>query len=212
MDPPAELLQHRRVSAAYAAGFATSLSLIVAIGAQNAFVLRQGLARQHVLAVCGFCALADALLISAGILGLGRLSEAAPWALPALRWGGAAFLAWYGIRSLRAAWAGSGALTANGGARRSLGATLLTAAALTFLNPHVYLDTVLLIGAVAARWPDRQAFAIGAISASFAFFFALGYGARLLAPVFARRSAWRVLDSAIGALMLVLAASLVTGG
>ena len=196
---------------ALAAGFATSLSLIVAIGAQNAFVLRQGLARQHVLAVCAFCAAADAALISLGVAGLGRLGAAAPWALPAMRWGGAAFLIWYGLRSLRSAWRGGGALTAAGAKGRGLGATLLTAAALTFLNPHVYLDTVLLIGAVAARWPDRQAFAIGAITASFVFFFALGYGARLLAPVFARPSAWRILDTGIGLLMLALAAGLVSG-
>ena len=200
------------MTAAWAAGFATSLSLIFVIGAQNAFVLRQGLARQHVLAVCAFCALADAILITAGITGLGRLTEVAPWVLPAMRWGGAAFLTAYGIRSLIAAWNGSGALRPADRARRSLGATLLTAAALTFLNPHVYPDTVLLIGAVASRWPDPRAFAFGAISASFVFFFSLGFGARLLAPVFARPGAWRVLDSGIGVLMLVLAASLVTGG
>lgn len=197
---------------AFAAGFVTSLTLIVAIGAQNAFVLRQGLARQHVLAVCAFCAAADALLITLGVHGLGRISEAAPWALPAMRWGGAAFLAWYGARSLRSAWRGGGTLVAADSGRRGLAATLLVAAALTFLNPHVYLDTVLLIGAVAARWPDRGVFAAGAISASFAFFFTLGYGARLLAPVFARPAAWRILDTAIGLLMLALAVALATGG
>lgn len=194
------------------AGFLTSLSLIVAIGAQNAFVLRQGLLRRHVLAVCAFCAASDAILIAAGVAGAGRIAEGAPWAIELFRWAGAAFLVWYGTRAFRAAWRGGGALEAGGAAARGLPATLATIAALTWLNPHVYLDTLVLVGAVSARFPDRGTFAAGAMAASVVFFFALGYGARLLAPAFARARAWQVLDGLVGAVMWAIAASLVLGG
>jgi len=195
------------VSAALA-GFAAGLTLIMAIGAQNAFVLRQGLARSHVLAVCAFCALADAALISVGVFGFGHLTALAPWAAAAMRWGGAAFLTWYGVRSLRAAWTGGAALRVEGGALQSLTTALVTAAAMTFLNPHVYLDTVMLLGAIAVAYP-KLPFAAGAIAASVLFFFSLGYGARLLAPLFAKPLSWRILDTLIGLLMLALAAGLV---
>ena len=190
-------------------GFALGFSLILAIGAQNAFVLRQGLRREHVFAVCLACALSDALLIAAGVAGFGALAGAAPWIEPAMRYGGAAFLLWYGARSLIGAWRGGEALlAAREDTRASLAATLGTVLALTWLNPHVYLDTVVLIGSVSSQYADRLAFGIGAVSASFVFFFSLGYGARLLAPLFARPRAWQVLDTGIGLVMWAIAAKL----
>ncbi|CAM3069113.1 L-lysine exporter family protein LysE/ArgO [Paracoccus aminovorans] len=196
---------------AYLAGLGTSLSLIVTIGAQNAFVLRQGLMRRYVLATCLFCAASDALLIAAGVLGAGALAGRAPWVLEAMRWGGAAFLLVYGARAFRAAWRGGESLRAGQGAA-GLAATLGVLAALTWLNPHVWLDTVVLIGSISAGWPDRTGFAIGAISGSVLFFFALGYGARWLSPVFARPAAWRVLDALVGAMMWSIALGLVLRG
>ena len=184
----------------------------MAIGAQNAFVLKQGLLRRHVFAVCLFCALSDAALIAAGVAGAGALASRAPWFLSAMRWGGAAFLIWYGLRSARAAWRGGEALAPEGAVPPSLAATLATIAALTWLNPHVWLDTVVLLGAVSAQSPDRVAFAVGAMTGSVLFFFSLGYGARLLAPVFARPAAWRVLDAAVALVMWAIAATLILGG
>lgn len=194
---------------AWLAGLGTGLSLIAAIGAQNAFVLKQGLLRRHVFAVCLFCAVSDAVLIAAGVAGAGAIARSAPWFLSAMRWGGAAFLIWYGVRSARAAWRGGETLRAAGAAGPSLGATLATIAALTWLNPHVWLDTVVLLGAVSATQPDRLAFALGAMSGSVLFFFSLGYGARLLAPVFARPVAWRVLDAGVALVMWTIAATLI---
>lgn len=196
---------------AYLAGLGTTLSLIVTIGAQNAFVLRQGLMRRHVLATCIFCALSDALLIAAGVLGAGALTARAPWFLEVMRWGGVLFLLAYGARASRAAWRGGESLRAGQGAA-SLGATLAVLAALTWLNPHVWLDTVVLIGSISAGWEDRWSFTIGAISGSVLFFFALGYGARWLSPVFARPSAWRVLDAVVGLMMWSIALGLVLKG
>ena len=196
------------MSPAILSGFALGFSLILAIGAQNAFVLRQGLRREHVFAVCLACALSDALLIAAGVAGFGALAGAAPWIEPAMRFGGAAFLLWYGARSLIGAWRGGEALLAARDTRASLAATLGTVLALTWLNPHVYLDTVVLIGSVSAQYADRLAFGIGAVTASFVFFFSLGYGARLLAPLFARPRAWQVLDTGIGLVMWAIAAKL----
>ena len=196
---------------AYLTGLGTGLSLIVAIGAQNAFVLKQGLLRRHVFAVCLFCALSDAALIAAGVAGAGALASRFPWFLPLMRWGGAAFLIWYGARAFRAALAGGAALRAEGAAA-GLGTTLATIAALTWLNAHVWLDTVVLLGSVSARFAEKGAFAAGAMSGSFLFFFALGYGARLLAPLFARPRAWQVLDVLVGAVMWVIAAGLVLHG
>ena len=193
---------------AYLAGLGTGLSLIVAIGAQNAFVLKQGLMRRHVLATVAFCALSDAVLIVAGVLGAGAIAARAPCFLETMRWGGAAFLLAYGARSLRAAWRGGAVLRAGEGAT-SLGATLAVLAALTWLNPHVWLDTVVLLGTVSAQWPDPGAFGLGAMTGSFLFFFTLGYGARLLAPVFARPRAWQVLELGIGVLMWSIALALI---
>ncbi|MHA7867529.1 MAG: LysE/ArgO family amino acid transporter [Salipiger thiooxidans] len=192
------------------AGFALGMSLIVAIGAQNAFVLRQGIVRAHVFPVAAICAASDAVLIAAGVAGFGALTGALPWLETAMRWVGAAFLLWYGLRSWRAAWRGEGALRA-GAAAGSLRAAVLTCLALTWLNPHVYLDTVMLLGAVSAQYEDRIGFALGAMAASVLFFFTLAYAGRLLAPVFARPAAWRVLDLGIGAVMLALAARLASG-
>lgn len=197
---------------AAAAGFALGLSLIVAIGAQNAFVLRQGLRREHVLAVVLVCALSDAVLIAAGVAGFGLLASQLPGLETVMRWLGAAFLMWYGARTLLAAWRGGAALRAerdpgNGSLRRAL----LTCLALTWLNPHVYLDTVMLLGAVSSQYESRLHFGLGAVSASLFFFFALGFGARLLAPVFARPVAWRVLDLGIGLTMWLIAAKLLIG-
>ena len=197
---------------AFLAGFQLSLSLILAIGAQNAFVLRQGLRREHVFVVCLFCAASDATLITAGVVGFGALSDAAPWLGPALRWGGVAFLLWYGFRSFRAAWLGGGVLAAEGQAVSSLGRSLGILAVITWANPHVYLDTVVLIGSVSAQYPgDSAAFGAGAVLASFVFFFGLGYGARVLAPIFRRPRAWQVLDVLVGVVMWSIAASLAIG-
>ena len=191
-------------------GYATALSLILAIGAQNAFVLRQGLAGRHVFALCLFCALSDAVLIAAGVAGFGALVGFAPWFPRLMTWAGAAFLAVYGGLRLRAAWHGGAALEP-AGADTGLGRMLAAAAAFTWLNPHVYLDTLGLIGAVSlgfAAVGEKWAFGVAAVAASFTFFFALGYGARLLAPWMRRPRSWRILDTGIGLTMWALAALL----
>jgi L-lysine exporter family protein LysE/ArgO len=197
---------------AIASGLGFGLSLIIAIGAQNAFVLRQGLLREHVLPVVAVCALSDAALIAAGIAGLGSLLDAAPWLVDVMRIGGAAFLLSYAALAARRAWRPS-ALSARGdGESRPLWPVVTTAVALTWLNPHVYLDTLVLLGSVAATHEDeRWWFGLGAIVASVAWFTALGFGARLLRPVFARPSAWRVLDAVIAVVMATIAATLVHG-
>lgn len=185
-------------------------ALIIAIGAQNAHVLRIGVLKQHVGVTVLICALCDIVLIAAGVAGVGAIIERSPVLLSAARWGGAAFLALYGLKAWRAAFAG-GALAA-GPVRPALTLrqAVLTALALSLLNPHVYLDTVVLLGAIGAQLPhDGQTwFAAGAMSASAAWFVSLGFGARLLAPWLARPNAWRILDGLIGAVMLALAASL----
>ena len=201
------------MTAAWIAGFALSFSLILAIGAQNAFVLRQGLRRAHVGAVVAICCLSEAVLIVSGVAGFGALSEIAPWVLDAMRWGGAAFLVIYGLRSLRTAWNSTEALDPAGTAVGSLKAAIGTTLLLTWANPHVYLDTVGLIGAVAAAYgTERWLFGGGALSASILFFVVLGYGARGLAPIFAQPKAWRILDGVVGLTMLALAAKLVLAG
>jgi L-lysine exporter family protein LysE/ArgO len=189
-------------------GFALGFSLILAIGAQNAFVLRQGLRREHVLAVVLACALSDAMLIVAGVAGFGSLAQMVPWFEPLMRYGGALFLVCYGIRSFQSAWRGGAVMDLKNSAPRKLGPTLATVLAFTWLNPHVYLDTVVLLGSISAQYDSKVMFAGGAVTASFVFFFSLGYGARLLAPVFARPKAWRILDGAIGLTMWAIAAKL----
>ena len=197
---------------ALVAGLLTGLSLIVAIGAQNAFVLRQGLLRQHVGPVVAVCAISDLVLIVAGVAGIGAIVQHAPTALTIVRWLGVAFLTAYGVRSLwRARAAGSlHAATAN---PISLRAALAQIEALTWLNPHVYLDTVLLIGSIAAHHgpTGKWWFAAGASLASLLWFTGLGYGARLLAPLLSRPRAWQVLDVLIGLTMLAIAAQLAFG-
>jgi L-lysine exporter family protein LysE/ArgO len=199
------------VLAALLTGLLTGFSLIIAIGAQNAFVLRQGLARQHVGVVVAICAVADAALIVAGVAGIGAIVEEAPVAIDVVRWLGVAFLTWYGVSSLLAA---RHAGTLEAGSARSLSrrAAVVRVTALTFLNPHVYLDTVLLLGSLAAHEGStgRWWFAGGAAAASLLWFTGLGYGARLLSPVLARRRAWQVLDVLIGLTMLAIALKLAT--
>lgn len=193
-------------------GMLLSLGLIAAIGAQNAFVLRQGLRREHVLAVVLFCATSDAALITVGVSGFAAASRVAPWLTTGLLWGGIGFLLWYGARAFRAAWRGGEALVAASGARAPLWPTLATIAALTWANPHVYLDTVVFLGSISAQHPGREAiFGAGAATGSFLFFTSLGFGARALAPLFARPVAWRVLDTVIGATMWSIALSLALG-
>ncbi|MBB4039399.1 L-lysine exporter family protein LysE/ArgO [Microvirga flocculans] len=190
------------------AGFLLGLSLILPIGAQNAFVLRIGLRGEHVLAVCLTCALSDAVLILAGVSGFAQLGARLPWAETILRYGGIAFLLAYGARSFMAA-LGSASLRPSEGAPADLGRAVLTCLALTWLNPHVYLDTVVLIGSISTQFAEgKGSFAAGAMLASFAFFFSLGFGARLLKPLFARPVTWRVLDIAIGLVMWATAARL----
>ncbi|MER5200936.1 LysE/ArgO family amino acid transporter [Streptomyces sp. NPDC002755] len=197
---------------AAAAGFGTGLSLIVAIGAQNAFVLRQGVRRDAVLAVVGICALSDALLIALGVGGVGALVVAWPGALTVVGWIGGLFLLCYGALAARRAWRPTGALTTEGEGTGSLRRAVLTCLALTWLNPHVYLDTVFLLGSVAAdRGPLRWTFGLGAVLASLCWFAALGFGARLLGRFLTRPAAWRVLDGLVAATMIVLGVSLVVG-
>ncbi|ADH87651.1 Lysine exporter protein (LYSE/YGGA) [Ancylobacter novellus DSM 506] len=194
---------------AYIAGLASGLSLIVAIGAQNAFVLQRGLRGEHVFAVCLACALSDAVLIAAGVAGLQQMLAMAPWLDAALRYAGAAFLVWYGARSLRSALRSQEALVVGAGGAAALGPTLAATLALTWLNPHVYLDTMVLLGTLSTRHPGAEAFfAFGAITGSFAFFFGLGYGAAWLRPLFARPSSWRVLEGVIAAVMWSIALGL----
>ena len=191
-------------------GLTAGASLIIAIGAQNAFVLRQGLKREHVLAIVAVCALSDIVLITLGVAGIGALVEATPLALTIVTVAGALFLLGYAALAARRALRPK-ALEAGAAASTPLLAAVLTALALTWLNPHVYLDTVLLLGSLAAtHGPDgKWLFAIGACVASIVWFTALGYGARLLSRVFARPVAWRILDGVIAAVMLALAVMLV---
>ena len=192
------------------AGFAASAVLIIAIGAQNAFVLRQGLRREHVLAVVLVCALSDLVLILAGIGGLGAVVTARPSAVTVIKWVGAAFLVTYAVLAARRALRPA-ALQAAGRAPATLRATLLTCLALTYLNPHVYLDTVLLLGSVAQQHAHRWLFGAGAAAASVVWFTALGAGAHRLAPLLARPAAWRVLDGAIAVVMIGLGLALLLG-
>ncbi|MDE2416415.1 MAG: LysE family transporter [Burkholderiales bacterium] len=190
---------------------ALSFGLIVAIGAQNAFVLRQGLRREHVGSVVLFCALADALLITAGVMGMAQALGDRPDLARALALAGAAFLGFYGLQALRRARHAHRLQAADGGAGLSRTAAMAQAAAFTLLNPHVYLDTVLLVGSIGAQQPAalRGWFVAGASTASLLWFGLLGFGARWLAPWFARPRAWQVLDGLIGLTMWVLAALLV---
>jgi L-lysine exporter family protein LysE/ArgO len=212
------------------AGLGLGFSLIIAIGAQNLFVLRQGLRREHVVLVAAICAISDAALIALGVSGIGLVLNAVPWLIDVVRWAGAVFLVVYGLLAARRAWRPSGhTLEAEGSAAADPAAAsapattavragtralpvALTCLALTWLNPHVYLDTVVLLGSVAVEWEGRRfAFGLGAVVASFVFFFGLGYGARLPRPLFARPGAWRVLDVLVACVMWSIAAGLAFG-
>lgn len=201
------------MSQAYFTGLALGFSLIVAIGAQNAFVLRQGLKGEHVFPVCLLCSVSDAVLIFFGVIGFQAISARYQWLEPALRYGGAAFLIWYGALSLRSALRSSAALGLSGQNPATLGKTLAICLALTWLNPHVYIDTVVMMGMLSANYPGyEKVFASGAASASLIFFFSLGYGAQKLRPLFANPKAWRVFEVLIAALMWFLAFKLLKNG
>jgi L-lysine exporter family protein LysE/ArgO len=193
-------------------GFLLGGSLIIAIGAQNAFILRQGLLKQNVFILCLICAASDALLIAAGVGGLGTIIDNNPEFVRWVTWAGAAFLIAYALFALRRALKPA-VMTAAETGSGSLKAAIAQCLAFTFLNPHVYLDTVLLVGGISSRYAgaDKLHFAAGAMIASFVWFFSLGYGARLLQPVFAKPAAWRVLDLIIAAVMALIAMKLLRG-
>jgi L-lysine exporter family protein LysE/ArgO len=194
-------------------GLALGLGLIVAIGAQNAFVLRQGLRLEHVTVVVAVCTASDIALIAAGVLGAGAALSRVPWLIPAVCFAGAAFLLSYGFLAARRALRPSSLVPDAAGARAGLAVTVVTCLALTWLNPHVYLDTVVLLGSMSSTYgAHRWEFAAGAGVGSLLWFTGLGFGARLLRPVFARPTAWRVLDALIAVVMAVLGVSLVVRG
>lgn len=199
-------------SAVFFQGLAISAGLIVAIGAQNAFVLAQGVRGAHRLQIALACASSDALLIALGVGGAGALIASQPALLALARWGGAAFLLVYAAMALRRAWHGE-SMTLPADSQQSVWRVLLATLAVTWLNPHVYLDTVVLLGGVAAQLPaqERFTFGLGAALASWLWFFALAYGARLLAPLFTRPASWRVLDTSVALVMLAVAYQLLQG-
>lgn len=190
------------------AGFFSGLSLIVAIGAQNAFVIRQGLLRSHVALVVTVCSLADAFLIILGIGGLGKIIQSQPQALEFIRWFGVAYLIWFGVKSVRAALSPQ-SLDVQGENEKSAWKVLLTVLTFTFLNPHVYLDTVILLGSIANQFSDhRWFFALGASLASVVWFTSIGYGARAASHLMSRPIFWKILDSVIAAIMFTIALTL----
>jgi L-lysine exporter family protein LysE/ArgO len=191
----------------YLNGLLVAAGLIIAIGAQNAFVLAQSLRREHHLPVAALCVLCDALLVAAGVFGLAAVLAQSPTLLAVARWGGAAFLLWLGAQALRRAIQPQ-ALQQQDSGPRSRRAVLLAALAVTLLNPHVYLDTVLLIGSLGAQQPVPGAYALGAASASLIWFFTLALGAAWLAPWLARPATWRLLDLGVAAMMFAVAAQL----
>jgi L-lysine exporter family protein LysE/ArgO len=198
---------------ACASGFGLGASLIIAIGAQNAYVLRQGLKREHVGMVVSVCALIDIVLIALGVGGMGALITRVPVLLDVVKYAGAAFVFLYGLRALHSAWKGPGHLDAtNANGAQSALAVGTTVVTLSLLNPHVYLDTVVLLGAIGGRnsWPANAWFALGAMTASVIWFAALGYGARLLQPIFEKDLAWRILDVLIGCVMWWIAWTLLS--
>lgn len=199
------------VYTALIAGFSLGFGLILAIGAQNAFVLKQGIRKQHVFWICLCCACSDAVLVVAGVGGFANLMALYPWVDPLTRYAGALFLLVYALLSFKDAIFADASMDYTGDEQpRSLRATLLICLAFTWLNPHVYLDTVVLIGSVSTQYAGQQTwFALGAVISSFVFFFALGYGARYLGPLFAKPRAWRYLNVFVGCIMLAIALSLV---
>lgn len=198
-------------TAIFFAGAGLGASLIVAIGAQNAFVLRQGLKQKHVGAVVAVCAAIDILLIALGIGGMGALISSAPVLLNVIRWTGAVFLFLYGLRAFHAAWKGPGHLQVDNGETQTVIQAVTTVLALSLLNPHVYLDTVVLLGGIGARYlyPGNLWFGLGACCSSVIWFTALGFGAQLLKPWFEKDISWRVLDVIVGIVMWWIAGALV---
>lgn len=194
-----------------AVGFITGIGLIIAIGPQNAFVLRQGIRREHVGIVVTMCALADMALIALGTAGIGVVFDYAPWIVQVMRWGGVAYLLWFAYTSIRSALGGPESLdpaTEPDGRGRSAWSIAVATAALTFLNPHVYLDTVVMLGTIANQHEPRWVFATGAMLGSLVWFAALGWGAHLLAPVLRSPRVWRAIDVGIACVMLLVAAKL----
>jgi len=190
---------------AFSSGILSGLALIIAIGAQNAFVIRQGLQRQHVLTVVLFCAISDALLIAAGTAGLGKVIESAPEVLEIVRWFGVTYLIFFGLKSLRSAFRHN-TLTLEQGNLVSRKRTILTVLGLTFLNPHVYLDTVIFLGSIANQFPaDKWFFSAGAMTASFLWFFFIGFGSKMAARFMVKVVFWKVLDLAVAIIMFTLA-------
>jgi len=202
------------LGSAFTTGFALSATLIIAIGAQNAFVLRQGIRKEHVAPIVAFCAIVDLLLIGVGVAGLAGILGDSPTLVALLTIAGSAFLIWYGIRALHRALLPQSLRAAAGSEPLSLGNAMAQAAGFTLLNPHVYLDTVLLMGSIGTRQPPdmRIWFVGGAACASGVWFTTLGFGARLLAPIFAKARAWQVLDTLVGLTMLFLAVVLIRQG
>ena len=190
---------------AFSSGVLSGFALIIAIGAQNAFVIRQGLLRQHVLTVVLFCAISDALLIAAGTAGLGKAIESAPEVLEIVRWFGVTYLIFFGLKSLRSAFRHN-TLTLEQGNLVSRKRTILTVLGLTFLNPHVYLDTVIFLGSIANQFPaDKWFFSAGAMTASFLWFFFIGFGSKMAARFMVKVIFWKVLDLAVAIIMFTLA-------
>lgn len=195
---------------AFLPGLFTGLSLIVAIGAQNAFVIRQGLTRRHVFTVVAICTIIDASLIALGIGGLGAAIAGLPWLLEVIRWFGVAFLTWYGIRSLISA-TKTQSLDAAGVESKSVGRVITTVLAMSLLNPHVYLDTVIFVGGIGNTFgANRWYFAAGAMLASLLWFAALGYGAKAASRFLAKPLFWKILDGIIAVIMFTLAVTLAT--
>lgn len=194
----------------YISGFLLGFSFILAIGAQNAFVLKQGLKRQHVFLVCAICAISDAFLISLGVAGFGEIVSRFPSIETIARYGGSLFLLLYAVKSFISSFTNTHALTLADEDPESVAKIIMMSLAFTWLNPHVYLDTVVLLGAISTKYEATKIqFGLGAVSASFIFFFALGYGAKALLPLFQQPIAWKILEFMIGVVMLSIALSLV---
>lgn len=189
---------------AFLPGFLAGLSLIVAIGAQNAFVIRQGLTRQHVFVVVAICALCDALLIALGIAGLGAIIQGLPWLLEIVRWFGVLYLSWFGIKSVRSAFKNE-VMDASGAQTTSLAKVVGAVLGFTLLNPHVYLDTVILLGSISNQFADKWAFGFGAMTASAVWFSSIGFGAKAASRFMSKPIFWRVLDSLIAVIMFSIA-------
>ncbi|WP_410209160.1 LysE/ArgO family amino acid transporter [Aquirhabdus sp.] len=191
-------------------GFGLTLSIIFAIGAQNSFILRQGLKKEHVFWICLVCSLSDLLLIVMGVLGFSVVIQKVPSLMVIIKYLGALFLFAYGLKSFWAAFKSSAMILDDEKFKTTLGRNITIALALTWLNPHVYLDTVFLIGSISTQFMGQKLeFTVGAVAASFVFFFSLGYGASLLRPIFSKPISWKILDMVIGAFMWVLAVLLV---